>query len=192
MDSCRRRSLQALSLLLFAPGLLAAGASPPARIDEDDIQVRRQGETWTVEAQFVVPVPPPGARDVLTDFDNMTAILTNLSSSRVLSRQGQVLQVEQKGRARFGIFSFAFESLREITLTPRRRIQAHGLAGNTRQFESDMVLAPIDGGTRFSYRVAMVPDFWLPSLLGPSLLQHELAEQFNAMAAEMEKRNAVR
>jgi carbon monoxide dehydrogenase subunit G len=190
MDSCRRRSLQALSLLLITPGLLAAGASPPARIDEDDIQVRRQGETWTVEAQFVVPVPPSVAWEVLTDFDNMTAILTNLSSSRVLSRQGQVLQVEQKGRARFGIFSF--ESLREITLTPRRRIQARGLAGNTRQFESDMVLAPTDGGTRFSYRVAMVPDFWLPSLLGPSLLQHELAEQFNAMAAEMEKRNAVR
>ena len=76
--------------------------------------------------------------------------------------------------------------------TPRRRIQARGLAGNTRQFESDMVLAPLDGGTRFSYRVAMVPDFWLPSLLGPSLLQHELAEQFNAMAAEMEKRHSVR
>ncbi len=192
MDSCRRLLLRTLSLLPLAPGLVLAGANAPARIDEDEIQVRRQGETWTVEAQFVVPVPPSVAWEVLTDFDNMAAILTNLSSSRVLSRQGQVLQVEQKGRARFGIFSFAFESLREITLTPRRRIQARGLAGNTRQFESDMVLAPLDGGTRFSYRVAMVPDFWLPSLLGPSLLQHELAEQFNAMAAEMEKRFAVR
>lgn len=192
MDSCRRRSLLALSLLLLAPGLLAAGASPPARVDEDDIQVHRQGEAWIVEAQFVVPVPPSVAWEVLTDFDNMTAILTNLSSSRVLSRQGQVLQVEQKGRARFGIFSFAFESLREITLTPRRRIQARGLAGNTRQFESDMVLTPQAGGTRFSYRVEMIPDFWLPSVLGASLLQHELAEQFNAMAAEMEKRHSVR
>lgn len=192
MDLCRRLSLRALSLLLLAPGLVAAGASPPARIDEDDIQVRRQGEAWTVEAQFVVPVPPSVAWEVLTDFDNMTAILTNLSSSRVLSRQGQVLQVEQKGLARFGIFSFAFESLREITLTPRRRIQARGLAGNTRQFESDMVLAPLVGGTRFSYRVTMIPDFWLPSLLGPSLLQHEMAEQFSAMAAEMEKRHSVR
>ena len=58
MDSCRRLLLRTLSLLPLAPGLVLAGANAPARIDEDEIQVRRQGETWTVEAQFVVPVPP--------------------------------------------------------------------------------------------------------------------------------------
>ena len=46
--------------------------------------------------------------------------------------------------------------------------------------------------TVFTYRVEMVPDFWLPSLLGPSLLRHEMAEQFSALVAEMQRRSTPR
>jgi len=176
---------------LLTPRALLAQSDDPL-VDENSIQVRRQGEVWIVEARFTAPVPPALAWAVLTDFDNMVRIVSNLNSSRVVSRQGNVLQVEQKGRARFGLFSVAFESLREITLTPRRRIQARGLSGSAKQFESDMTLAAEGEGTVFTYRVDMVPDFWLPSLLGPSLLRHEMAEQFSAQVAEMQRRSTPR
>ncbi|GBG00799.1 hypothetical protein AZSI13_01260 [Azospira sp. I13] len=195
MNACRRHCLWVLPALL--PALLAAprvamAQSEEPLVDENSIQVRRQGEVWIVEARFTAPVAPGLAWAVLTDFDNMARIVSNLNASRVVSRQGNVLQVEQKGRARFGLFSVAFESLREITLTPRRRIQARGLSGSAKQFESDMTLAAEGEGTVFTYRVEMVPDFWLPSLLGPSLLRHEMAEQFSALVAEMQRRSTPR
>jgi len=191
MPFSRRRILFSLPLLCLASGLVAQEAAAPL-VSDKDIQVSRQGEAWVVEARFTLPVSPAVAWAVLTDFDNLEKVLTNLSVSRVVSRQGNVLQVEQKGKARFGLFSFAFESLREITLTPRRRIQARGLAGNTRRFESDLNLSPEGEGTQVTYRAEMVPDFWLPSLLGPSLLRHEMAEQFSAMGAEMQRRSSPR
>ena len=55
-----------------------------------------------------------------------------------------------------------------------------------------MTLAAEGEGTVFTYRVEMVPDFWLPSLLGPSLLRHEMAEQFSALVAEMQRRSTPR
>lgn len=191
MNARRRHCLWVLPALL--PVLLAAprvalAQSEGLLVDENTIQVRRQGEVWIVDARFTAPVAPALAWAVLTDFENMARIVSNLNSSHVVSRQGNVLQVEQKGRARFGLFSVAFESLREITLTPRRRIQARGISGSAKQFESDMALAAEGEGTVFTYHVEMVPDFWLPALLGPSLLRHEMAEQFSALVAEMQRR----
>lgn len=174
-----------------APSPAPPAVPVPARVRAEEVQVRHQGDTWWVEARFVLPVPPALAWEVLTDFEHMAAILGNLEESRVLSRQGAVWQVLQKGRLRFGLFSFSFESLREITLSPRQRIQARGLGGNTRNFVSDLVLETVAGGTRLVYRAEMVPDFWLPEAVGPSLLQQETAERFSALAAEMQRRQGV-
>lgn len=181
----------------LAPGLILAcilllplspiQAADPV-VQESDITISRQGEVWVVAGNFLVPVAPAVAWAVLTDFDNMEHFLTNLSHSRVVAHQDNVLQVEQQGTARFGPFSIKFQSLREITLTPERRIHARGVSGTMRRFESIMELSEEEGGTRLSYRAEMVPDFWLPSLLAPSLFRHETAEQFSAMVAEMQRR----
>lgn len=187
MKKPRRRCLGAIFLLLFAPWLGAQEAGV-ALVDDKDIQVSRQGEGWLVEGSFTVPVAPAVAWVVLTDFDHMGRFLTNLSVSQVLERQGNVLQVEQRGTARFGLFSFKFQSLREITLTPVSHIHARGLSGNIKHFISDLSVAEEGSATRLTYRAEMEPDFWLPSLLGPSLLRHEMAEQFSAMVAEMLRR----
>ena len=187
MQVQRRRCLGALSLLLLSPWLGAQEAGV-ALVDDKDIQVARQGAGWLVEGSFVVPVSPAVAWEVLTDFDHMGRFLTNLSFSQVLDRQGNVLQVEQRGIARFGLFSFKFQSLREITLTPVSHIHARGLSGNIKHFVSDLRVAEEGSGTRLTYRAEMEPDFWLPSLQGPSLLRHEMAEQFSAMVAEMLRR----
>ena len=99
MNACRRHCLWVLPALLAAPRVALAQSEEPL-VDENSIQVRRQGEVWIVEARFTAPVPPALAWAVLTDFDNMARIVSNLNASRVVSRQGNVLQVEQKGRAR--------------------------------------------------------------------------------------------
>lgn len=189
MQKPRRRCLGAIFLLLLAPwcGVQAEEADAPLVADKD-LQITRQGEGWLVEGSFTVPVAPVVAWAVLTDFEHMGRFLTNLSVSQVLERQGNVLQVEQRGTARFGLFSFKFQSLREITLTPASHIHARGLSGNIKHFISDLSVAEEGGATRLTYRAEMEPDFWLPAWLAPSLLRHEVAEQFSAMVREMVRR----
>lgn len=183
----RRRCLCTLLLLLCSPWLPAQETDVPS-VSEKDVRVSRRGDLWVVEGSFFVPVSPAIAWAVLTDFEHMGSFLSNLSFSQVLERQGNILQVEQRGTARFGLFAFNFQSLREITLTPGRQIHARGLSGNIKNFVSDLRLAEDGSGTRLTYLAEMEPDFWLPAWLAPSLLRHELAEQFSAMLAEMRRR----
>jgi carbon monoxide dehydrogenase subunit G len=141
-----------------------------------------------VDVTVHVPVNAARAWAVLTDFEHMADFVPNLTSSQVTERSDTLVKVSQKGVAKYGFFSAPFESIREIHLTPRREIRAHGVGGNLRRMESVMQLEPDGSGTRLIYHAEVRPGFWFPPLIGPSLVQHETAEQFSAMLREMVQR----
>ena len=118
---------------------------------------------------------------------------SSLKSSQVLERGPQRVLVQQKGVARFGPFSNAFESVRELQLTPQRSIRAQQVSGSAlKQMASLMTLEPEEGGTRLTYRADMEPETALPPLVGPAMVQHETAAQFSAMVREMVRRQGER
>ena len=172
--------------LLPTPAALAADAS--AAVADGDVHVERTHGSFTVEMVVHVPVDTARAWSVLTDFEHMADFVPNLTSSQVTDRSESLVKVTQKGTARYGIFSSHFESVREIHLTPMREIRAHGVGGNIQRMESLMLLEPDGSGTKLTYHAEVQPGFWFPPLIGPSLVQHETAEQFSAMLHEMVKR----
>ena len=172
-------------LLTLAQTVMAA---PP----EIEVKVEKRDDTFYIDSAFEAPVAPRTAWRVLTDFDNMASILQNLTSSKVVSRSGNILQVKQEGVARFGIFSYSFTSEREVRLEPRKRILVHQTAGTTRHYDSEMEISPSDSGTRFRYHAEMAIDSTLGRLFGRSFIEHEIAEQFAAMTVEMERRQNAR
>ena len=179
-----------LSRLLLA-GLLSAGIAAPAcsAPSDIDIKVDKHDDSFHIEASFEVPVSARIVWQVLTDFDHMADIQPNLTSSTILGRSGNILQVRQEGIARFGIFTYTFASEREIRLEPRKRILARQTAGNTKHYASSMEIFPAETGTRLRYRAEMTLDSSLGRLFGRPFIEHEIAEQFAAIAAEMEKRS---
>lgn len=178
------RSLFHSALLL----LMCVANVAPAAIPEIDVKVEKRDDTFYIDSTFEVPVTQRTAWRVLIDFDNMTNILHNLTSSRIVSRNGNTLQVKQEGIARFGLFSYTFASEREIRLEPRKRILVRQISGNTKHYASEMEIIPIDNGTRFRYHAEMALDSTLGRLFGRPFIEHEIAEQFTAMATEMERR----
>ena len=105
----------ACALLL---GGLLGGVVPVLAAVDTQIDVSRSGELYVVDAVMVVPFSPREAWDVLTDFDAMASFVPNLEVSRVTSRSGDRLQVEQRGVARWGPLSQPFTTVREIELRP--------------------------------------------------------------------------
>ena len=187
-----RRLAAALAVwALGAPALpaLAAGALPAAAVQPQDVQVVVNGPVFSVDVVMHAPVPPAEAFAVLTDFEHMNRFVPNLQSSQVLERSGTVLRVQQKGVARFGPLSKGFESVREVRLAPPREIRVHGLSGSVNRMDSLMQLQPEPGGTRLQYHAEVEPGGWMPPLIGPSLVQHETAEQFTAILQEMLNRH---
>lgn len=173
-----------LALIGWALAGLAADAAP-----EMVIEVAHDGETYVVNALLFAPVPIREAWAALTDFDRMSSFVPNLSESRITSRSGNQLVVEQKGVARFGVLSFAFESVREVELRPYDMVLSRNIRGNMRKLESLTRLAQADGGTRISYQVEAIPGAWFPGFVGKVFLKHEIREQFEAIVREMVRRH---
>lgn len=173
---------------LWAAAPFALAADPPQAVAEEDVQVQRSGQGFTVDLSFYAPVPPAQAWAVLTDFEHMPEFLPNLTSSHVNKLSDIELKVSQTGVAKYGVFSANFESIREITLTPETEIHAHGVGGNLQHLESVMQLHPEGNGTKLIYHVEALAGFWFPPLIGPSLVRHDTAAQFSAMVREMLRR----
>lgn len=179
-----------MSLLprLAAAWLLSLVCSAGHAGQEVVVRLQKNGEAFVVEVSIDLPVPLRTAWDVLTDFDNMAAIVSNLTSSKVIRRSGNTLHVVQEGAARYGIFSYSFASEREVRLEPMRRILARQVSGTAKRFESEMVLAASEHGTELRYHAEMVPDSGVARTFGGSFVAHEVEEQFSALAAEMVRR----
>lgn len=182
------RPMAAMALvatLLPVPPVLAADSS--TAVADSDVHVERANGSFIVDMNIHVSVDPARAWAVLTDFEHMADFVPNLTSSQVTERSETLVKVTQKGTAHYGIFSTHFESVREIHLVPKHEIRAHGVGGSIQHVESLMQLEPDGTGTRLTYHAEVMPGTWFPPLIGPSLVQHQTAEQFSAMLHEMLK-----
>jgi|ERR1700730_10924539 hypothetical protein len=101
----------------------------PSADDAVHVTAKKDGQTITVDAVFKVVATQRQAWDVLTDFAHMPNFVSNLESSKVVSRSGNVLQVAQKGRETYGLLSFSFDNLREVELAPYTQIKSHLISG---------------------------------------------------------------
>ena len=172
----------ALSLLLAASA--AASAQSPIR----SIDVVEKDDGYVANLVMFAPVPTTVAWDVLTDFDKMAGWVPNVRESKVLARDGNVLEIEQRGVAKFGLLSFPYTSVRKMVLDPQRTVQATQVKGSMKRLESLMRVSAEGTGTQLKYRLELVPAGLAAAALSPEFLKHELTEQYTAIVGEMVRR----
>ena len=153
-----------------------------------DVKIQNDGEQIIVDASFTVPVMPHQAWAVLTDFDNIPNFITGIQSSKVTHRTGNHLQVAQKGATKFGFFTFSFESVRKINLSPFNKIQERMISGNMRAMEETTQLLPEGNQTRIIYHANIVPNLWILRFAGQIFIENEARKQFQDIINEMVRR----
>jgi hypothetical protein len=152
------------------------------------VGVGQLADAFVVDATVEAPVALKTAWEVMIDFGHMTSILNNLTSSKIVSREGNTLIVKQEGVAKYGLFSYAFQSEREIRLEPMSRILAKNRSGTAKRMESEARFNPSAQGVRINYHAEIVPDSVLARMFGATFVHHEIEEQFQLMLAEMKRR----
>lgn len=175
-------------LLVFL--LPAAYAEPVAMLAEDilvSVQVR-DGEVF-VDVDLLVGAAPREVWAVLTDFDRMSAFISNLESSSIVSASGHTIMIAQRGKAAYGPLSFDFDNVRELKLTPYSRIDSRLIKGNSlKKLEGTTRLAEVASGTRITYHGESIPNAWIPPGIGKSFIERETREQFAEIRQEILKR----
>jgi len=181
-----------LIALWFLPQLVLAQGMPASPVKNAEVAVEYREGSYYGSLSLAVPVSPPLALEVLTDFEHMAEFVPNLSVSKVLAHEGRIFRIFQQGRANFGPLSFDFESERQIEVFPDGRLLSRGISGTSRYLRSELAITSLNDGIRLDYRIEMVPDRWLPPGIAIYFIRHELAEQFMALGREMERRQKLR
>jgi len=166
-------------------------ALAPARAAEIEVDVRRSGDVFTVEARAEFAGAIAVTWEVLTDYGRYAEYIAGLSHSRVLSRKGREVQVEQQGEARFLFLSYPLDVRLAVTEQPYERVSSRAVAGSFREMRNAYVLEAREGRVVLRYTGRLVPGFYVPPVVGTLALRHSVEAMFVALVDEMERRNAA-
>ena len=155
------------------------------------VNVTRSGDALEVEASAEFDGNIRRTWQVLTDYDRLADFIPDLQASRVISREGNRLEVEQKGQARLLFVGFPIELRLAITEYPYERLVSRAIAGNFREMVSTYRLEAGQGRVLLRYTGRMVPDFVIPPLIGPLILRTSVETTFRALVNEIELRHGL-
>lgn len=182
------RSAFVLFVTLALAALFQASAAWAEIDDSIRVAVQKNGDEITVNSEALVRASPQEVWMVMVDFEHMAQFISNLRSSRVLSREGHMVTVEQRGRAGSGLLSFDFESVREMELTPFSQIHSRQISGSMARFDGTTVLHREGEMTRIESRVRAIPGTWVPPIFGTRFIESETREQLSELLAEIARR----
>ena len=191
MSSIRTSFARSAVLGLAAFVAFQAAAFPADPAADIAVEVRHVGEEVFVRVDCPVRAPHAIVWEVLTDYDHMSRFVTNLKVSELRSRDGDTLQVFQRGDAQRGLLTFSFENLREIRLVPQQEIRSRLISGTLKS--SEFTTRVVDDGNEVHILNSgrFVPEVWVPPIIGPAVIEAETRKQFEEIRAEILRRAAA-
>ncbi|MBB3223862.1 SRPBCC family protein [Pseudoduganella umbonata] len=191
---------QLLLLLLLgwsAPALVFAQGQ---RADASKLQVAVKRITqdalhmYEIDASGTVQAPLPVVWRILTGYDRMEEFVPDLVSCRVLSRNGNEVIIEQFGNARFLFMSRSIHLIVRATEQPMSSIDIALISGDMKHYESrwELVPMPETGGTKILYTGRMMPNFYVPGILGTNIIRGDIERMMGAVLARLDKGIAPR
>ena len=164
-----------------------------AQLPKLDVGVERVdyegADMFNVRAQGQVAASPESVWKILTHYEAMTEFVPDLKSTRVLSRLGNRVVVEQNGVARFLFFKRAIHLVVEVNEEPMSLIDISILRGDMKIYNCRWELIPVPetGGTRIVYSGKLVPKFYVPGVLGANLIRSDIERMMKAVLAHLDR-----
>lgn len=171
-------------LLLFAA--TGAGAAEFERIE-----VRHVGDIYFVNATAILAADSDSLRYVITDYRHMHWITGAVLKARVLETpEPGVSLIRVRSRACFSVFCKTIEQTQLADARSAQRIVFTSLPelSDVKQAETVWTLSPLTKETtRIEWSTYIEPDFWIPPLIGDSLIESGLADEGRDMINGLEK-----
>ena len=186
-----------LLLLCAAPWSAPAWAQAPRldtprlKVEVKRIEVDAQ-RMYEVNANAVVQAAPAAVWKTLTSYERMSEFVPDLRSCRVLSRNGNEVIIEQQGMARFLFMNHPIHLVVRAMETPMTAIDIDLVSGDMRHYESRWTLAPMPetGGTRIVFSSRLMPGFYVPGMLGTTMIRGDIERMMGAVMARIDSQPA--
>jgi len=184
------KRLFAILLFSISAPLLAQG--PKVELPKLEVAVTRVTQDalhlYEVDASGTVQAPLAAVWKTLTTYERMNEFVPDMASCRVLSRNGNEVIIEQFGTARFLFMSKSIHLVVRATETPMQSIDIALISGDMKHYESRWELFPLpEGGTRVVYTGRLVPNFYVPGLLGTNIIRGDIERMMGAVLARIDR-----
>lgn len=160
----------------------------PAWAAEVVVHVTRSGELLEVQATAEFRGEMHRTWEVLTGYERYAEFIPEMHVSRVVSREGSRVEVEQKGEARILFVGFPIDVRLSVVEYPRERIVSRATGGNFREMLGEYRLEEARGRMKLHYSGRLVPDFIVPPVIGTLIFRHNIETTFRALVDEIERR----
>ena len=116
----------------------------------------------TVTAQCLIPLPQEAVWRVLSDYDNLAAIIPAVEESRIIGDENGWLILRQKGRGGMWFVKRGFSVTFRVVEKPMYSIEFEAFEGDFTTFTGRWRVKPMRSGTLVRHEVQIDPDFWVP------------------------------
>ena len=133
----------------------------PSEPIEQEIE-RLPSATRRLAAQLRLPLAEEAVWQVLTDYESLPTFIPNLVSSRLLSRDGSFVKVEQVGSQKFVGLSFSASVRLELQERCAEGILGFRMvSGDFRRFEGAWTVVKTSDGVRLRYELLVPALGWV-------------------------------
>ena len=187
-----------LFLFLGAAASMALAQAPRLESPKLEVSVNRVEldslHMYEVDATGTVAAPLPKVWRILTGYERMAEFVPDMESCKVLSRTGNEVIIEQFGVARFLFMSKSIHLIVRATEQPMSSIDISLISGDMKHYESHWELIPVPetGGTKIVYSGRLIPNFYVPGILGSKMIRSDIERMMGAVLARLDRRDEPR
>ncbi|MDC3011028.1 SRPBCC family protein [Synechococcus sp. AH-736-G21] len=147
--------------------------------------------TRRLAAELKSSLPVQLLWDVLTDYENLSRFIPNLSTSELIQRQGQTVRLQQVGSQQ--LLGLRFSAQVQLELTEYRQdglLQFRMVKGDFRRFEGSWQIRQRPHGSSLLYELTVQGCLGMPIGLIEERLRDDLSSNLNAVVQEAHRRNS--
>jgi ribosome-associated toxin RatA of RatAB toxin-antitoxin module len=173
--------------LLLVVCTCTAGATAPLELKVDRIDGADGSKVYQIASSGSVAATPAAVWRILTDYNSLADYVPDLQSARVMSRDGDKVIIEQLGTTHFLFFTRPIHLIVQAKEQGQNRIDVSLVEGDMKVYRCSWELRPDGSGTKLVYNATIEPKFYVPGMVGTSLVRKDIARMMTAVLVRLDR-----
>ena len=191
MSGERARPLGGSLIAQWCIGMIILAGEPAWGADVRILDLHHDDNRYYISLEARIQAPPAAVFSVITDYDRIRDLHRRVKESRVISRiDARTTEVFTRLRGCIAaLFCRTIRRVERVTESPPDGLDARVVPEKS-DFSFGEVrwrLTDTDEGTLLRYESEMVPDFWIPAILGDALVARSIERTTMQMIRSVEK-----
>jgi hypothetical protein len=154
-----------------------------------DSHVSKQGDHYLLRIDMLIDADPEQVRTLLTDYAHLDRLSPSITGSELLENHDSHFRVRVTTQGCVMFFCRDLMQVQDVSELPNGYILVTVVPemSDFRYSRNMWRIRTLNQQTRITYSSDLVPDFWIPPLIGTSLFKNQLLEEARLVINNLEQ-----